>query len=234
MRGSLAFPVLFCVLVALVLSACGPRQPEPIEYKPGQPTTDGLRQLEGADRPTIFLRPGVRMQDYTEILVDPFMVSYTNPRGTPEDEVRMLDSETEARLSDVLRDAFIKQMQRSQGFEFVEEPGPRAVRVQGWLHDLVVEEPPSDDPRNFPLCFAELSVILTVRDSETARALARVAERVELSCTAERRARFYSASWNEVSDAVKPWAIFLRRWLEDLQRLPPAEEQEANSEPAST
>jgi hypothetical protein len=125
------------------------------------------------------------------------------------------------RLADVLRNAFIQQMQASREFEWVEQPGPEAVRVQGWLSDLVVEEPPTDDPRNFPLCFAELTVILTVRNSETAHALARVSERVRLSCAAKHRARFQTARWHDVRRAVKPWAVLFRRWLEDLREIPP-------------
>ena len=160
------------------------------------------------------------MEEFTEVLVDPFMLSYANPRGAPEGPVRTLDSETEERLKDVLLEAFQREMRRSPDFRVAEEPGPAAVRVQGWLYDLVVEEPPRDDPRNFPLCFAEVTVMLTVRHAETAQALARAGERVQLSCRAERRARFQTAKWREVSEAVRPWARFLRRWLEDLRDRP--------------
>jgi hypothetical protein len=222
MRRSVVLLAALCVLMTLVLGACRSSTPEAIAYKSTEPTADGLRQLEGTDRRTVFLRPGVEMKEYSEIIVDPFMVSYTNPRGESEREVRTLDPETEARLSNVLRDEFIRQLRRSRDLELVEEPGPHAVRLQGWLYDVVVEEPPTDDPRNFPLCFAELNVILTVRHSETAHALARVAERVRLSCATERRALFHTASWKDVSDAVKPWAILLRHWLEDLRAMPSA------------
>jgi hypothetical protein len=148
-------------------------------------------------------------------------VSYASPRGAPDSVVTTLDPETEQRLTDVLREAFVEQMQRSQAFDLVEQPGPKAVRVQGWLYDLVVDEPPSDGPRDFPLCFAEMTVLLTVRHSQTAQALARVGEQVQLSCTDDQRALFHTARWEDVSDAVKPWARFLRRWLEEIREMAP-------------
>ena len=164
------------------------------------------------------------MADFTQILVDPFMISYASPRGAPKTPVRTLDPKTEARFSEVLRGAFISTMRNSRGFTLVDEASPEAIRVQGWLYDLVVAEPPTDDRRNFPLCFAEVSVILTVRHSQTAQALARVAERTALTCRGEPDARYYTTNWSTVREGVKPWAKSLRRWIEDLSALPPISE----------
>jgi hypothetical protein len=56
-----------------------------------------------------YLKPGVRLEDFTQILVDPFAVSYASPRGAPDSVVTTLDLETEQRLTDVLREAFIRR-----------------------------------------------------------------------------------------------------------------------------
>jgi hypothetical protein len=66
-----------------------------------------------------------------------------------------------------------------------------------------------------------MTLVLTVRHSETAEALARVADRIKLSC-ARPHARFYTARWADVKAALHPWASFLRLWLEELHetRLP--------------
>jgi hypothetical protein len=186
-------------------------------------TPEGLKEVEANNGYRVFLRPGIRLEDFSKVLVDPFSVSYARPRDMQEGAgaaVRTLDRETEARLLRTLQDAFVDEMKRSRDFELVEEPGPETLRVQGWLYDLIVEEPPRDDPRNFPLCFAEMTVILTVRHSETAQTLGRVADRVHLSCGAERHARFQTADWSDVRDALRPWARFLRRWLSEIRELP--------------
>ena len=221
MHRNMAFLVLVCTLGMLSTTGCSWRAPESIEYKPGPPTIDGLRRVDSEERFIVYLKPGVHLEDFTQVLIDPFSVSYASPRDAPGRAVRTLDPETEQRLADVLRDAFVKEMQLSRPFDLVEQPGPKALRVQGWLYDLVVDEPPSDDPRNFPLCFAEMSVVLTVRHSQTAQALARIGEHAKLSCADNRRALFHTAKWQDVSDSVKPWARFLRRWLEEIRGMAP-------------
>jgi hypothetical protein len=213
-------PGVVCAVSMLAAIACVHPPPEEVTLRSDVRTADGLQLVEGEEHPRFFLRPGVHLEDFSEILIDPFSVSYASPRDAPDAPARTLDVDQERRLTDVLHHAFTAEMERSRRFELVEQPSAEAIRVQGWLLDLVVEEPPSDDPRNFPLCFAELNVILTVRDSETAQALARMVDRVQLSCAAEPRALFYTAKWSEVEEALRPWALLLRRWLEDLHELP--------------
>jgi len=208
------------VVVGVV--ACTKPPPTTMKFESEEMTVDGLRLVKTTQGHQIFLKPGTYMGDFDSILVDPFMISYTNPGGAPEGPVRTLDDETEEHLIILMRDMFIDQMNRSKGFDLVKQPGPRTIRVQGWLYDVVVEEPPREDPRNFPLCFAETRAILTVRHSETAEPLARVVDEIKLSCAARRHARFYSAQWKDVEKAaLKPWATFLRNWLEELRELPP-------------
>lgn len=219
MHRAAAALLMLCSFAIVAVVACSGRPPATIEFESDATTTDGLRLVKGTKNPQVFLRPGIQMKDYSSILVDPFMVSYTNPRDEPEEPVRTLDVETEERLTDLLRDLFIKKINFSKAFDLGEKPGPKAIRVQGWLYDVIVEEPPRDDPRNFPLCFAEMRVILTVRHSETAEALARVVDRVKLSCAAEQRALFHTARWVDVKAALTPWATFLRDWLEDLREI---------------
>jgi hypothetical protein len=223
MHRAIALLVMLGAFLVLAVAACSSPPPTKVEFASEETTVDGLRLVETTNGHETFLKPGVAIGDFDSILVDSFMISYTNPREAPEGAVRTLDDKTETHLIGLMREIFIDQMNRSKGFEVVERPGPRTLRVQGWLYDIVVEEPPREDPRNFPLCFAEMQAILTVRHSETAEALARVVDRVKLSCAARRHARFHSARWREIeSAALRPWATFLRDWLEELRQLPPS------------
>lgn len=218
-----ALSLLF-VGIGVTWLGCGGRVPEPLEFPSELRTLDGLRQVESDGAALVFVRPGVRMADFDQVLVDPFMLSYTSPDALPSGRVRTLGRETEERFVNVVRDAFISTMTHSRDFELVEQPGPAAIRVQGWLFDVVVAEPPTDDPRNLSLCFAEVTVLLTVRHSVTAQALAQVAERTRLTCKTDPRAQYQTVGWSVVRRGVRPWAKFLRRWLEDLKRLPPVPE----------
>jgi hypothetical protein len=223
MRRAVPVLVMLGSLVVLAVVACSSPPPASIEFASEETNAEGLRLVDATNAHQTFLKPGIELRDFDSILVDPFMISYTNPRQAPEDPVRTLDDKTEKHLLKLMRDMFIDQMGRSKGFEVVEESGPRTIRVQGWLYDIVVEEPPREDPRNFPLCFAKMRAILTVRHSETAEPLARIVDWVKLSCDAQSHARFHSAQWREVeSAALRPWATFFRKWLEELRELPPA------------
>jgi len=214
---------VFGAFVVLAVTACSSPRPAVVEFASDEMTADGLRLVDSTNGHQTYLKPGVSIGAFDSVLVDSFVISYTNPSEAPEGPVRTLDKETEAHLIGLMREIFLDQMGRSRGFEVVEEPGPRTIRVQGRLYDIVVEEPPREDPRNFPLCFAEMRAILNVRHSETAEALARVVDRVKLSCAARRHARFESAQWRDIeSAALRPWATFLRRWLEELREMPPA------------
>lgn len=224
-RVLIALPMAVVMTLAMAVtlafvSACFGRSSEPSDPRFEITTPEGLQQLPSQDGRLIYLRPGVELDDFERVLVDPFAVAYANPRGTSEaGPVRTLDAETEARFTETLRSAFVDQLGRSRIYALSTEPGPEAIRVQGLIYDLVVGQPPHDDPRNFPICFAEMTLVLTVRHSETAEALARVADRVKLSC-AKPHARFYTARWADVKAALRPWASFLRHWLEELHATP--------------
>jgi hypothetical protein len=112
-----------------------------------------------------------------------------------------------------MREAFVKSLKRSRHFSVVEEPGPEAVHVQGWIFDLVVGDP-EIHRRELPICFAEMTLILTVRSAQTAQALALVAHRLATRC--ERRQFLDALRWDDVTRALQPWAVILRDHLDSL------------------
>jgi hypothetical protein len=134
--------------------------------------------------------------------------------------VLVLDDKAKGRLIGILRDAIEDEIRRNRVFDLVEELGQDVVRIQGWLYDLAVDESSHADPRNFPLCFAELRMILMVRHSQTAQALARVVDGEKVSRPKVGRRQCQTVQWREVKASMKPWARFLRQWLEEVRELP--------------
>ena len=171
----------------------------------------------------MFVRPGVDLSDYDGLIVDPFMLTYASADASADERVRTLDLEDEERFKRVVRDAFVREMRRSEGFAITDRPGPSTLRVQGWLYDLALADPPTDDPRNFPLCFGRVVVLLTIRHSETARSLAEVGDRTVLTCPIK-PGGYATTTWSAIDRGVGGWAERLRGWLERLRALPPLEE----------
>ena len=213
---------LACGLVGLLLAvaACSARPPEPLTLKPRPALATGLRLVETDENGLVAVQPGVRMSDYTELIVDPFMLSYTSGEGQ-EETLPLLDREVEERFTRIVREAVVAQMRKSRDFRLVDQAGAGAMRVQGWLYDLILDETLESD-REFPLCFAKVTVLLTVRDSATAVPLAEIADRTLLDCPTDKRGRA-KTTWKAVRKGVDVWAVRLRRWLEDLHALPPIE-----------
>ena len=217
-------PVLLAAALTLLgFAACRGGAPKPLEYGSNVPTEDGLYLIRSATNHTVYVRPGARLRDYSEVIVDPFSISYAvvpDVGNHGDAHVRTLEPHAEARLTGELRSAFEKEMRRSAYFRVVDAPSPAAVRVQGWVYDLAIEAPDREDPRNFPLCFGTMDLILNVRDSRSATALARVSDRIAISCERQDNQLYYAATWLDVRGTLRPWASFLRTSLDELHELP--------------
>ncbi len=212
------------LLLASGMIGCGaPKPPAPIELAPGRPSPTGLRLVLQDEHGIVLVRPGVEMAEYTGLIVDPFMLTYASGVDPGDEPVRTLDREDEERFKQVVRDAFFREMRRSDGFELTDRPGPSTLRVQGWLYDLALDEPPTDDARNFPLCFGRVVVLLTIRHSETAQSIAEIGDRTELTCPVQ-SGGYATTTWSAIGRGVGGWAVRLRGWLERLRALPPVEE----------
>lgn len=216
-------PAVLGALVAMLAAAGCRTEPSPtIEYS-RESTEDGLHLTRTATDHTVYTRPGARIQSYTEIVIDPFMISYApapDAAGGGSAAVRTLDPEAEARFTAILREAFVQEMERSEYFRVVEQPGAATLRVQGWIYELAVHEPYRDDPRNFPLCLGEMNLILNVRDARTAEPLARINDRLAISCRLASTKLYYFATWRGIEGAMRDWGSFLRASLDELHALP--------------
>ncbi|MBW2423936.1 MAG: DUF3313 family protein [Deltaproteobacteria bacterium] len=221
MRRAIRALAVFSSLIAVSIVGCSGIRSADVEGESLGETADGLRLVVDERHRRIYLKPGADLGDFSQLLIDPFMVSYARASDAGEGPVRILDPETEERLATLVHESLTARMQRSREFDLVEEPGPGALRVQGWLYNVAVAEASSDDARNSALCFTEMDLILTVRHSQTAQALARVLQRARVSCAKDRKSQFQTAQWRGVEAGLEPWIESLSRSLEDLRGLAP-------------
>jgi hypothetical protein len=116
-------PLLTLALAALALGACTARAPQPIDSESDAATRRGLRRAWSDGEQVVYVVPGAHLDRYSEVLVDPFMISYTTeprPAGSEPQPIRTLDRETEAKLAGAMREAFVKSLKRSRHFSVVE------------------------------------------------------------------------------------------------------------------
>ena len=105
------FPRLIVSALLLVLATACTSQPaaRPVEERFDIATPHGLEEVATRGGHRIFLRPGVRFDDFSRVLIDDFAVSYANARSAADAPPRTLDAETEARLKRTLHDAFARE-----------------------------------------------------------------------------------------------------------------------------
>jgi hypothetical protein len=233
------FLTILCALAAIDLTACRSRPPsgppDAIEFESDLATVDGLRRVKNTRVRAIYMKPGARLGNYSEVLIDPFMVTYkrfvgSDRMGHPK-KAYTLDASTEVRLRQTLREVLVEELGGSRSFRVAETPGPQVLRLQGWISDLVVGHPKGRDPRSVgEVYLGEMTLILDVRDSETAEPLARVAGRFVMQ---RGRSRGYPerTDWIDVKRIIRRWAARLLDALDELHEL--AESPSASGDPSA-
>ncbi len=177
---------------------------------------DGLHKFDNARVDMAWAVPDLNLSGYTKILPANAGIEYaqaTNMGDTPEARSRggpfIIDDESRARFEALVDDIFMEELQKSNRFDVVDEPGPDVLVVEGILLNVTSHRPP--DPvggRSYVYvgAYVEASLALEVRDSETNRILARAVDRRAAST----RAGAYSH--NNVARTTEEVGVLIRFW----------------------
>ena len=223
---------LFWAPLLCLAAACA--QPTPsIRYKTSGDlpvTADGLHRIQSTRVGAAYLKPGASFAEFDAIIVDPVTVSYKSPPRQASSSNRsrgnfaLNDSQMD-RLKRIFQEVFQGELEKSQDYQLVTEPGPTVLRVSGHIVDLVVDVPPQrGGERDFVVSAGEMTLILDVRDSVTREPLARVADRRAIQPASAGPGRVYysnpARNWGEVRNRLQRWASILREGLDYLKQLP--------------
>ena len=193
-------------------------------------TADGLHRIESMQVGAVYLKPGASFAGFDAIVVDPVTVSYKSPPRQASSSNRsrgnfaLNDSQMD-RLKRIFQEVFQGELEKSEDYRLVTEPGPSVLRVSGHIVDLVVDAPPQrGGERSFVMSAGEMTLILDVRDSVTREPLARVADRRAIQPASAGPSRVYysnpTRNWGEVRNRLQRWANILREGLDYLKQLP--------------
>jgi hypothetical protein len=128
----------------------------------------------------------------------------------------------QARLAKIMREAFEKQLARSERFELTEEVGPDVLTIWGGLLDVVSFVPPQRAGRDdiFLRRVGEATLVIELRDSETNATLMRIMDR-----RAAERAPGSVMNSNAVTNTAdvrrlaNAWARLFRQRLDEVPSL---------------
>ena len=221
-----SLPTLVAVLLLALLLGTACTTPAPtLDTSPlAEVTYDGLYPIRGGTAQAAWARRDADISRYSKIMLQGVGISY-RPGGETDklyhlrsaDEHFEISEQQKERFRNVLREEFRKELERSQRFRLVDEPGPDVLLIRGGVLDVVSYVPPEPSGRSqvFLSRVAEATLVLEILDSVSETIMVRVVDRR----AAENKARGFResnrvANTAEVRRMVGFWARTLRERLD--------------------
>lgn len=231
--------VLFLGVGPSTILSCATANPSGIYYYAdgeGSATPDGLRRIKWGTFQATFLRPGVRMEDYQGLIIEPLAISYRRdpfPGRIGERSFASFVSkdpnyplpEDSRNSMQVLYEDFLRQQLIVEGrFSEARKPGKGVLRLRGHIASLVIATAPVvDQPPDGTSVLSSAGHMIFVVDlvnSETGEAVIRMGDARQIRGHYE----YFLAEGLFQSGALRmifgEWADDLRRQIDRLSALP--------------
>jgi len=144
---------------------------------------EGLVKVKVRGLQTVYAVPGAKLAGYDKVMLDPIEVSFAKSwqPQTGGQRISAADKqEIREGLERVLREAFTKELTKSQRYTVVNAPGDDVLRIKAEIRDLYINAP--DVPsatitHSYTLSAGEMTLVAELRDSATGALIARVIDR---------------------------------------------------------
>ncbi len=229
------FPSLLAT--ACLLGACTASNPSGIYYASGEEisTSDGLHRIKWGTYPVAFVRPGVEMEGYRELIIEPLTVSYEKTPTTrvaersfgsyiARDPNYELPEDARKAMGKFYADFLRRRLIENCRFDVARKAGEGVLRIRGHISSLTISRPPIVDqpPDGVSLLSGSGHMIFSVEvlNSLTGQALLRMADARQIRGETD---YYLSDDFSEVA-AIRAifgeWAEDLGRQLDELSALP--------------
>ena len=245
-QGELPLGSLLTALSTLVLcsamTACVSPNDTGIYFASGEgaATSDGLYRTRWAPFQATFIRPGVRMQDYKKVVIEPLAIGYKNDPnakrvggqafGTyePLEPNYPLTNSARREMENFYLDCLKAQLVESGRFEEISlgaatKNQQGVLLIRGYIPDLVitvasmVDQPP--DGTQVVNDSGQMTLLLDIFDVSTGQALVRMADSREIRSQHD----YYVSEGVSQSGALRlifgQWAGGVRREIDQLSAL---------------
>lgn len=213
-------------VVFLALAGCAGSTPTVDTSDEAQMTFDGLYPVKGTRADEAWARPGADLSQYSKIMLRSVGVEYrpggesgrtamSRSRGGPYE----VTEEQKAAFQSIMAEAFLDELEKSEHFSIVSEPGPDVLLIRGALLDVVSYVPPEPMGARDTVYLtrvAEATLVLELRDSITEAIFARAVDRraAEDMIGFQESTRINNAA--EIRRLARAWAGMLRTRLDEL------------------
>ena len=219
------FPVL---IISVFLISCA-AEPTIQTGPDAEVTFDGLTRVDNSVLSNVWVKAGVDLSAYSKVMFQKAGVEFREVSGPesgsttggrrPSGNEFPLSEADQERLVETIGAAFRSEMERSDRFEVVDEPGPDVLLVRGGLLDVVSRVPPTPTGRStiWLDSVGEATLVFEVRSSQSKAIFARAVDRRAAQRAGGQGFQANSVTtWAEVRRLANTWATRLRTGLESL------------------
>lgn len=220
-----ALSALSCAALALACGGAGG-----VQYATGlqaDVTPDGLHRIQtwASMASRVYVRPGVNLQGYDKVILDPVVVRYG--MGT----TRELDPKKLRAVEQTFQQVFRSELAKSTVYRLVSEPGPDVLRLIPELADVVITapaQPSTPDSDYYVQQSAAVTLALALTDSLTQTVLVRAYDREAVGNPGGFAYRDSpGANLANARMVFQQWAMRLRGWLDQVRAIPPLPGEDA-------
>lgn len=192
-------------------------------------TFDGLHKYDNTRVDAAWAVPHLNLSRYTKILPVNAGIEYRQVKNRGSTSVArsrggpyFIDDKARAQFEALVDEIVMEELQKSNRFHIVDEPGPNTLLVSGGLLNVTSQVPP--DPigsrsRIYLSSVGEATLVLEIRDSETNRILARAVDRRAAESIGGSFTQSNSVTNTaEIRRLIRFWASGLREALEGFTR----------------
>lgn len=210
------------LLMLILLAACatGPAAPGEPEF-----SHDGLQRVPVRGIEMAFVYPGTDLSGYRELYLRPVTVAFDpdwNPQRVgsrtplPQRERERIREEA----AELFDRAFQREMQNSQRFRLVDEPGPGTLILEPHIVGLVINAPEDRTAgtrqRVYVADFGRMTLIAQLFDTDSGAVIARAIDRREVRGTGSFQFTNRMINAAEGERVFRDWARIVRDRLDRL------------------
>ena len=226
-RFVLTLMTAFILVVAAV--GCTTTAPTAQTGPDAEVSFDGLHRFDNTRVDAAWAVPHLNLSSYTKILPVIAGIEYKEVKNRGSTSVArsrggpyFIDDKSRAQFEALVDQIVMEELQKSNRFDIVDEPGPDTLIVGGRLLNVTSYVPPDSvggRSRIYLSSVGEATLVLEVRDSETNRILARAIDRRAAETIGGTFTQSNTVTNNaDLRRLIRFWASRLREALEGFTR----------------
>jgi hypothetical protein len=221
---------MLCLGGGLLLAACAA---PPLQTVPdGELSAEGLQRMSGTTFDEVWVRPGLKVSSYRDIVLEPTSVayrevdervSYESPRMRSDRDGFPIPADQRARIEKSFQDRLAQALDASTNYRRVAAPAPGTLSLRAVLVDFVSRVPPEGTfgrTETYVTSVGEATLVIELWDSERDELLARAVDHRKAGPPGTRLIRAnHVTSWAEIDRQMQRWAGEARELVDQLYRM---------------